>query len=123
MKKYPKDIKNKILSVDNLLKKLTKIRKNKKIALCHGTFDIVHPGHIRHLVYSKQKSDILIAAITSDQHVVKSKDGPYVTQELRTLNLASLVIVDYVVIDYNQKPLSLISKLKPDDLSDIPTSE
>ena len=114
MKKYPKDIKNKILSVDNLLKKLTNVRNNKKIALFHGTFDIVHPGHIRHLVYSKQKSDILIAAITSDQHVMKKKDGPYVTQELRTLNLASLVIVDYVVIDYNQRPLSLISKLKPD---------
>ena len=81
--------------------------------MCHGTFDIVHPGHLRHLAYSKQKSDILIASITSDKHIIKSKEGPYVPEYLRAFNLASLELVDYVIIDYNQKPLSMLSKLKP----------
>jgi rfaE bifunctional protein kinase chain/domain len=113
MKYFSKKVNKKILSVNELLVKIKSLRKKKKIAHCHGTFDIVHPGHLRHLAYSKQKSDILIASITSDKHITKSKEGPYVPEYLRAFNLASLEIVDFVVIDYNQTPLNLLSKLKP----------
>ncbi len=113
MYSYPKHIKNKIVSVKELLEKLSGLRKNKKVALCHGTFDIVHPGHIRHLTYAKLKSDILIASVTSDKYVTKKKEGAYVPDSLRSLNLASLEIVDFVIIDNNQKPLSILSKIKP----------
>ena len=90
MYNYPKHIQSKIVSISALLKKLAKLRKNKKVALCHGTFDIVHPGHIRHLTYAKLKSDILIASVTADKFVTKKKEGPYVPDSLRSLNLASL---------------------------------
>lgn len=113
MKYFSKKINKKILSLKELVIKLRSLRKNKKIAHCHGTFDIVHPGHLRHLAYSKGKSDILVASITSDKHVTKSKDGPYVPEYLRAFNLASLEMVDYVVIDYNHTPLNLLSKIKP----------
>ena len=53
MKYFSKKINKKILTLAKLLK-VIKDHKNKKnkIALCHGTFDIVHPGHLRHLAYS-----------------------------------------------------------------------
>ena len=58
---------NKINKKIKDIKFLTKFRKNnlnKKIIICHGVFDIVHPGHVRHLMYAKSKADILIASIT-----------------------------------------------------------
>jgi rfaE bifunctional protein kinase chain/domain len=112
MKNYPDSIKKKLMSINDLCVKLKKLRKN-KIALCHGTFDIVHPGHIRHLLYAKEKTDILIVSITKDKFVKKSIDGPYVPEDLRLRNLAFLEIVDYVVLDEYSKPLNLISKIKP----------
>ena len=45
--------------------------RKKKVIMCHGTFDLVHPGHIRHLIYAKSKGDILVASLTSDTHITK----------------------------------------------------
>src|SRR5207245_4417483 len=39
--------------------------------MCHGTFDIVHPGHLRHLMYAKDKPDVLMACVTADSHSTK----------------------------------------------------
>ena len=41
--------------------------------MCHGVFDVVHPGHIRHLAYAKSKAKILIVSITADIHIKKAK--------------------------------------------------
>ena len=46
--------------------------------MCHGVFDLVHPGHIRHLAYAKTQADLLIVSITSDVHVHKDSLRPYV---------------------------------------------
>src|SRR5215470_11848708 len=37
-----------------------------KVIMCHGVFDVVHPGHVRHLLYAKSKADILVASLTAD---------------------------------------------------------
>ena len=58
--------------------------------MCHGTFDLVHPGHIRHLLYAKSKADILVASLTADAHIAKANFRPFVPQELRAFNLAAL---------------------------------
>lgn len=88
--------------------------RDKKVIMCHGTFDIVHPGHVRHLLYAKSKGDILIASLTSDQHILKANFRPFVPQELRAINLSALEMVDYVVIDPDPTPLRNISILQPD---------
>jgi rfaE bifunctional protein kinase chain/domain/rfaE bifunctional protein nucleotidyltransferase chain/domain len=107
---------DKILSAKEIIKKIgTFPRANKsKVSMCHGVFDLVHPGHIRHLTYTKSKSSILIVSITSDIHVKKADLRPYVPQKLRAENLAALEFVDYVLIDQNETPLENIKKIKPD---------
>jgi cytidyltransferase-like protein len=88
--------------------------RERTTVMCHGVFDLVHPGHIRHLVYAKEKADILIASLTADEHITKAHYRPFVPQDLRALNLAALEMVDYVIIDPNPTPLQHISILQPD---------
>jgi rfaE bifunctional protein nucleotidyltransferase chain/domain len=82
--------------------------------MCHGVFDLVHPGHIRHLVFAKQKVSKLIVSITSDIHVKKAELRPYVPQILRAENLAALEFVDFVIIDENETPIKNLKRIKPD---------
>jgi len=88
--------------------------RDKKIIMCHGVFDVVHPGHIRHLLYAKSKADILLVSLTADIHITKGRDRPHVPQELRALNLAAFELVDYVLIDVRNAPLENIAYLQPD---------
>lgn len=88
--------------------------RQKKIILCHGVFDVVHPGHVRHLAYAKTKADILIVSITADRHIKKGIYRPHIPEGLRALNLAAFEMVDYVMIDDQKTPLKTLAELKPD---------
>src|SRR5437868_711489 len=88
--------------------------REKKVVMCHGTFDLVHPGHIRHLTYAKSKADVLVASLTSDAHIAKANYRPFVPQDLRAMNLAALEAVDYVLVDVRPTPLENIAFLQPD---------
>ena len=88
--------------------------RKKKVIMCHGTFDVVHPGHIRHMLYAKTKADILIASLTTDEHIKKGNMRPYVPEDLRAVNLAALEMVDYVIIDGDPTPLKNLAMIRPD---------
>ncbi len=109
-----KNPRRKIKSREEIVKLVGKRPRKKTVAMCHGTFDVVHPGHIRHLMYVKDKADILVASLTCDAHIKKANMRPYVPEELRALNLAALEMVDYVVIDQEPTPLENIQFLQPD---------
>ena len=85
-----------------------------KVIMCHGTFDLVHPGHIRHLMYAKDHADVLVASLTSDSHINKANFRPFVPQDLRAMNLAALECVDYVIIDDNETPIENLKFIQPD---------
>jgi len=104
-KKIQGSFSGKIVSVAQLQKIIGKHPRNKRVVMCHGTFDIVHPGHIRQFIYAKSKGDILVVSITIDKYVTKRPISPYIPQELRALNIAAFEIVDYVIIDKNQKTI------------------
>ncbi len=105
---------SKIKTVEELARAIGPRPRAKTVIMCHGMFDIVHPGHLRHLMYAKEKADILVASITADQYGAKGPFRPYVPQELRAANLAALEMVDYVVIDHNPTPIQNIRTLQPD---------
>jgi rfaE bifunctional protein kinase chain/domain len=88
--------------------------RKKKVIMCHGTFDVVHPGHVRHLLYAKTKAEILIASLTSDEHIKKGNLRPYVPEDLRAVNLAALEMVDYVIIDRDAVPLKNLALIQPE---------
>ncbi len=113
-KKSKELLSHKIFTKENLLSEIGKFPRNEKVILCHGTFDIVHPGHIRHLMHAKGQGMKLIVSITSDKHIFKTNYRPFVPESMRAFNLAALEIVDYVIIDENDKPIELIKFLKPD---------
>jgi rfaE bifunctional protein kinase chain/domain len=104
----------KVKTVEELCRLIGPRPRSKSVVMCHGVFDLVHPGHLRHLTYAKEKADILVASLTGDQHITKSQYRPFVPQELRALNLAALEMVDYVIIDEEAMPLRNLERLQPD---------
>ncbi len=108
------DFRRKIKSAQELQEIVGPRPRKKKVIMCHGTFDVVHPGHIRHLIYARSKGDILVASLTSDEHIRKANFRPFVPEELRAMNLAALETVDYVIIDPNPTPIENLKTLQPD---------
>jgi rfaE bifunctional protein kinase chain/domain len=108
------DYRRKIKTREELRQIIGPRPREKSVIMCHGTFDLVHPGHVRHLMYAKTKADLLIASLTCDSHIGKAAFRPFVPQQLRAMNLAALEVVDYVMIDDNATPLESIKYLQPD---------
>jgi rfaE bifunctional protein nucleotidyltransferase chain/domain len=84
------------------------------VVLAHGCFDILHPGHLRHLEYAKAQGDVLVVSVTTDAWVNKGPGRPYVPDHLRAELLAALTIVDYVILTAGDSAAEVIRTLKPD---------
>ena len=109
-----KKYRHKIKSIEELCRIIGPRPRRNKAIMCHGVFDVVHPGHLRHLIYAKSKAPVLVASITADVHITKGHHRPHIPQDLRALNLAAFEIVDYVIIDTEATPLKNIARLQPD---------
>ena len=92
--------------------------KNKKIIFTNGCFDILHIGHIKYLEEAKSFGDILILGLNSDKSIkkLKGENRPINNQNDRAYVLASLEVVDYLVVFNEDTPFELISLIKPDVL-------
>ncbi len=105
---------HKIKTAEQVREAIDKRPRKKKVIMCHGTFDVVHPGHVRHLLYAKTKAGVLIASLTADVHIMKGNMRPYVPEDLRAINLAALEMVDYVIVDREATPLKNLALIQPD---------
>jgi rfaE bifunctional protein kinase chain/domain len=105
---------HKIKTPEELRELLGAPPRTARAIMCHGVFDVVHPGHVRHLLYAKSKAEVLICSLTADRHITKGAHRPHIPEELRAANLAAFEMVDYVVIDQNETPLKNLGIIQPD---------
>jgi rfaE bifunctional protein nucleotidyltransferase chain/domain len=85
----------------------------KAVVLCHGVFDVLHVGHVRHLKAAKREGDVLVVTITADKFVNKGPGRPAFPEHLRADMLASLEVVDWVGINNNPSAETVIDLIKP----------
>ena len=87
--------------------------QGKTIVHCHGVFDLIHPGHIRHLEAARAQGDVLVVTLTQDRHVNKGPDRPVFNERLRAESLAALQVVDFVAINEWPVAVDTIHLLRP----------
>ena len=105
----------KIAKLEELSQKVRELRaEGKKIVLCHGCFDLMHPGHIRHFQASKDMGDVLIVTVTPDRYVDKGPRRPVFNQDLRAESIAALECVDFVAINRWRTAEEALRLLRPD---------
>ncbi len=107
---------DKIIDFNTAIKKISELKKaNKTVGLCHGGFDLLHPGHIKHLESAAKLCDCLFVSITSDKFVAsrKGKHRPIFSEKLRAYSVASIQYVAYVIITDFERAIEIIEKLKP----------
>lgn len=108
-------VRSKIFEMDALGEELARQRGlKKKVVHCHGVFDLLHVGHIRHFAEAKAMGDLLVVTLTQDQHVNKGPHRPAFPQDLRAEVIAALDSVDYVAVNKWPTAVNAIKLLKPD---------
>jgi len=116
---YPLDVSDKAKSL-NELKTLTAAArtKGKIVVFTNGCFDLLHRGHIHLLREAKALGDLLVVAINSDQSVkaIKGPTRPILAETDRLELIASMEMVDYVLLFDETDPYNIVSILRPDIL-------
>ena len=110
----PRDPQSKITSIENLADIAASDREaGKKVVLCHGVFDLVHMGHVRHLQAARAEGDVLIVTITTKSHVNKGPGRPVFNDDLRAEMLAAMEQVDWVAVSPYPSAEKIIDAVKP----------
>lgn len=87
--------------------------KDISIVLCHGCFDLLHPGHIKHLQKAKELGDILVVTVTPDRFVNKGPGRPVYNENIRLEALAALDCVDFVALNKWPTAYETITRIQP----------
>ena len=109
-------VSKKMIDLETAANKIAELKaKSKKIGLCHGGFDLLHPGHIKHFESARKLCDVLFVSITSDEFVssLKGSGRPIFPDNLRAYSTACVEFVDFVVITHFKTGIEAITILKP----------
>ncbi len=112
----PEDFKSeKVLDINECARVVDHlIKEGKIVGLCHGRFDLLHPGHVKHFQSSKKLCDILVVSITSDRYAEsRKKRSNLYDQHLRAYIVSNIRFVDYVTISDFDLAVEVIKMLKP----------
>lgn len=108
-------VRRKIRSIPELATIAEESRKaGRTVVLCHGVFDLLHMGHVRHLEIARREGDVLIITVTADRFVHKGPGRPIFPEHLRAEMLASLEYVDFVGVNSEPSAEALLASLRPD---------
>lgn len=113
------EIQQKIIDREKLPSLLRQIRAaGKRIVFTNGCFDLLHPGHLHLLHTARQKGDLLITGLNTDDSVrrLKGADRPVMDEYSRALMLSAFFFVDHVVLFDEDSPIQLIRIIRPDIL-------
>lgn len=117
--RQPQIIQQKIFDLPGILHQARRWRLlGKTIAFTNGCFDILHQGHIASLSDAAREADYLVVGVNSDASTrrLKGDSRPVNGQDSRALMLASLLMVDAVILFDEDTPLELIKAVQPDVL-------
>ncbi len=105
----------KILFLDELAQTVGAWKADgEKVVQCHGVFDLLHPGHIKHFEAARKEGDRLIVTLTPDRFVNKGPGRPIFNEELRAHTLASMEVIDAVAVNEWPTAVETLRKLEPD---------
>ncbi|MDD4890923.1 MAG: bifunctional heptose 7-phosphate kinase/heptose 1-phosphate adenyltransferase, partial [Phycisphaerae bacterium] len=110
---------SKLWDLPALVREMDRLRKDgKRIAFTNGCFDILHPGHVQYLQFSREQGDVLIVGLNSDSSVKRNKgpSRPICTEQERAAVLSALACVDYIVVFDEDTPHELVKAIQPDRL-------
>jgi len=107
-------IQNKIVNFERFSGKKDAMQAGTRVVQCHGVFDLLHIGHIRHFQMAKKHGDMLVVTITPDRFVNKGPSRPVFHEILRAEAIAALDCVDYVIINVWPTAVEAIKAIKPD---------
>lgn len=85
----------------------------KRVVHCHGVFDLLHVGHIRHFRWARRLGDLLLVTVTPDRYVNKGPHRPFFNERLRAEAVAALGCVDGVAVNCWPTAVEAIRLLRP----------
>lgn len=88
-------------------------QQGKRVVHCHGVFDLVHIGHLRHFQEARKFGDVLVVTLTPDKWVNKGPHRPAFEQKLRLEMLAGFDCIDYVGLNEYPTAIETLKLLKP----------
>lgn len=90
-------------------------QRGQRVVFTNGCFDLLHRGHVHILREAKAAGDLLIVGINTDRSVraIKGPARPILSEIDRSELIASLEMVDYVVLFDQPTPIDLIAAIRP----------
>lgn len=88
----------------------------KKVVYAYVVADLLHLGHLKHLIHSKKQGDYLIVGVLTDKATMEKKPKPIISYNERFRLIESLKCVDKCISQNKYSPLGNVKKLKPDVL-------
>ena len=114
MSKQKKNALESVLELGELSEIISRIKSKKGVVgICHGYFDVLHAGHLKHFEAASKLCDILIVTVTPDQYINKGPNRPVFPAEQRAELISGMACVDYVGVNKWASAIEMINMLKP----------